>query len=347
MHSRDTLTVALVATPASTASSIYGIYDMLASVGREWDLVMTGIPGPSRVTPIIVAPSAAGFRAENGAYIQPDCAFEDCETPDVACVTDVAVGPNDPIAQDHGEAIDWLKRCHAAGSTVASACSGAMLLAEAGLLDGGEATTHWAFCDALKRRYPKVTVHPSRVLVASGDGQRVITAGGGSSWGDLTLYLVARFLGQEEAMRLAKLYLLEWHEHGQLPFAALARTRQVADRAIAACQEWLGEHYQEHSPVAAMVALSGLAERSFKRRFTEATGMAPIEYVHTLRLEEAKQLLETTDMPVEVVANETGYEDGSFFRRLFRRKVGMTPADYRRRFRAVRTALREAERAAY
>jgi transcriptional regulator GlxA family with amidase domain len=91
-------------------------------------------------------------------------------------------------------------------------------------------------------------------------------------------------------------------------------------------------NYGCESPVAQMVALSGLAERTFKRRFTQATGMAPLEYVHTLRLEEAKQMLESGDAPVEAVALEVGYQDASFFGRLFRRRVGLTPAQYRRRF---------------
>ena len=88
-----------------------------------------------------------------------------------------------------------------------------------------------------------------------------------------------------------------------------------------------------------MATLSGLAERSFKRRFARATGVAPLEYVHTLRLEESKHVLETTELPIDAVANQVGYEDASFFGRLFRRKVGLTPAQYRKRFRSLREAL--------
>jgi len=111
---------------------------------------------------------------------------------------------------------------------------------------------------------------------------------------------------------------------------------------IARCQSWIAEHYHEPAPVAAMVRLSGLAERSFKRRFALATGMAPLEYVHTLRLEEGKQMLEATDSPVEAIAHEVGYEDAGFFSRLFRRHVQLTPAQYRRRFGSMRRALQGA-----
>ena len=182
-------------------------------------------------------------------------------------------------------------------------------------------------------------VRPQRALVVSGDGQRLVMAGGGTSWLDLALYLIARSVGVEAAMQTARINLIDWHAIGQQPFARLARSRQVDDAAIARCQTWIAEHYQEPAPVAAMVGLSGLAERSFKRRFQQATGMAPLEYVHTLRLEEAKQLLESTDQPIEAIANEVGYEDAGFFSRLFRRNVNLTPAQYRKRFGAMRRAL--------
>jgi transcriptional regulator GlxA family with amidase domain len=140
-------------------------------------------------------------------------------------------------------------------------------------------------------------------------------------------------------MQTARVNLVAWHDVGQQPFARLAQSRQTDDAIVARCQEWIAGHYQEGAPVAGMVRLSGLAERSFKRRFQQATGMAPLEYVHTLRIEEAKQLLEASEQPIEAIANEVGYEDAGFFARLFRRKVSLTPTAYRRRFSAMRRAL--------
>jgi transcriptional regulator GlxA family with amidase domain len=214
-----------------------------------------------------------------------------------------------------------------------------MLLAEAGLLDGHEATTHWAWCDTLRRRFPKVIVRSQRALVVSGEGQRLIMAGAGTSWLDLVLYVIARTVGLEHAIRVARVNLIDWHSIGQQPFARLARTRQVEDAGIARCQTWLAEHYDRRNPVSALVEYSGLPERSFKRRFQQATGMSTLEYVHSLRLEEAKHLLESGELSIEAIANEVGYEDTAFFSRLFRRKVKLTPAQYRRRFGALRDAL--------
>ena len=140
-------------------------------------------------------------------------------------------------------------------------------------------------------------------------------------------------------MQVARLFLIDWHHIGQQPFARVARSSQVEDAAIGRCQSWIAEHYADAAPVAAMVRLSGLPERSFQRRFKLATGMAPLEYVHTLRIEEAKHLLETTASPVEAIADQVGYDDAAFFGRLFRRGVNLTPAQYRRRFGGLRAAL--------
>jgi transcriptional regulator GlxA family with amidase domain len=342
MPRNEPLAVAVIAAPETAASTVFGLYDLFSSAGRDWDLLMTGRAGTPRALPLIVAAGIEPFVTANGAWIRPDRTFRDSETPGIVCVPDIAVAPGESIAGRFPDAVLWLKRCYDAGATLASACSGALLLAEAGLLDGCEATTHWAYCDDMRRSYPRVVVHPARCLVASGDGQRIVTSGGGTSYLDLGLFLVARFLGQDEAIRLARIYLIDWHSVGQLPFSSLARSRQAVDRHIAAIQEWIAENYAHPAPVAAMVEHSTLPERSFKRRFTQATGLTPLEYVHTLRLEEAKQLLETTDFAIDAVANEVGYEDSSFFRRLFRRKVGLSPHAYRLRFSAFRKALANA-----
>jgi transcriptional regulator GlxA family with amidase domain len=275
-------------------------------------------------------------------YIAPHATLGQCPATDIVCVPEVNLPPDTPLAERYGEEIEWLRQRYREGAVLAAACSGAMLFAEAGLLDGCEATTHWAWCDVLRTRFPTVTVHAQRALVVAGEAQRLIMAGGGTSWMDLALYLIARTVGIEAAMQVARLHLINWHHIGQQPFACLAQARQVEDAVIARCQTWIAEHYQEPNPVSAMVRLSGLAERTFKRRFQQATGMSPLEYVHALRLEEAKQMLEASELPIEAIANEVGYEDAAFFSRLFRRKVNLTPSQYRRRFGGLRKSLSSA-----
>lgn len=337
--SQSPSTVAILALPETGVSTVYGMFDLFMSAGRDWGVITRGEPGPQFIVPRVVAERRGPFAAGNGVVIQADCTLAECEPPDVVCVPELLVAPNEPVDGRFGAEIAWLRRCHAGGSIIATSCSAALLLAESGLLEGHDATTHWAYCDVLQRRHPGVRVHAQRALVVAGAGQRLIMGGGGTSWLDLALYLIARLAGVEAAMQVARINLINWHDVGQQPFARLASTRQVDDAVILRCQTWIAEHYAQAQPVAQMIRISGLAERSFTRRFHQATGMSPLEYVHTLRLEEAKHMLEAGDQPIEVIANEVGYEDAGFFSRLFRRKVSLTPAQYRRRFGGLRRRL--------
>lgn len=331
--------VAILVTPQTAASVVYGMYDLFKCAGRDWPMVEGGAPGPALLDPVIVGHQAGAVRVANDVAIEAQCAMAQLPAPMAICVPELMVSPGGPLDGLYHAEVAWLRQCHAAGTLLATACSGALLLGEAGLLDGEDATTHWAFCDMLQQRYPLARVRPQRAMVTAGDGQRLVMAGGGSSWMDLALYLIARLTSIEAAMQVARLNLIDWHHIGQQPFATVARSRQVDDAVIGRCQAWVAEHYTHDAPVAAMTQLSGLAERSFQRRFKLATGMTPLEYTQTLRVEEAKHLLETTESPIEEVAEEVGYDDAAFFSRLFKRSVNLSPAQYRRRFGGMRAAL--------
>jgi len=333
------LNVAILAVPEVTATALFGMFDLFSSPGRDFKFITQGIAGEQRMRPYIVAQNGDGFNAANGIWVRPDFNLANCPQPDIVCIPDFFVNPTGSVAGLYDVEARWLKQAHDNGAMLASACSGAVLLGEAGLLTNCEATIHWGYVAMLANNYPGVKVKPNQSLVLSGEAQRILTAGGGSSWQDLALYLIARFVGLKEAIEVARVYMLQWHDLGQQPFAALMYFRQTQDGVINRCQEWVARNYKQSSPVAAMIEVSGLAERTFMRRFAESTGMTPLDYVHAHRLEEAKQMLETGDLPVEAIANEVGYEDTSFFGRLFRRKVGLTPAQYRLRFGSLRRAL--------
>lgn len=334
------LNVAILAVPEVTASALFGMFDVFSSPGRDFRFITHGEAGEARMRPYVVAGDGSDFQAANGIWVKPDFSLADCPRPDIVCIPDFFVNPRDSVAGRYDPEAAWLKRVHGDGAMLASACSGAVLLGEAGFLANREATIHWGYVAMLKKFYPGVKVKPNQTLVLSGEAQRIVMAGGGSSWQDLALFLIARFVGLKEAMEVARVHLLQWHDMGQQPFASLVSSRQTGDKTINRCLEWMADNYNSPSPVSAMVKLSGLTERSFIRRFRVATGMTPLDYVHVLRLEEAKQMLETGDLPIEAIANESGYEDASFFGRLFRRKVGLTPSQYRLRFGSLHRALR-------
>lgn len=328
----------LLAVPQSTGSLLYGLFDLFSMVRRDWSVLVDGALRESPFEVRIVGREPGAMSVENGlsVNVQGDLAG----VPDIVCIPDLAVHPNESLVGRYEPELAFLRRARERGAIVATACTGALLLAEAGLLRGQPATTHWLFCPRLAR-YPQVEVREKQALVIA-DGGHLVMAGAGTSWQDLGLYLVARYAGVEEAMRTARLSMLNWHDGGQQPFAGVVVHAQVEDALISRAQLWVAEHYESTNPVACMLAETGLPERSFQRRFRAATGMTPIEYVHAVRLEEAKQMLEKGDAAVEAIAVEVGYEDASFFGRLFRRHVGMTPAQYRKRFGGLRRRLGEA-----
>lgn len=335
------ITVALLAMPEVTAATLYGFHDLFAGVHRDWSM-LHGRRAESPFRSVIVSRDGQPLQGANGVRIVPDLSFEACGQPDVVCVTDVGVPPGAPLGTVYDTEVDWLRERHAQGAILASSCSGAVLLARTGLLEGLDATSHWAYCESLQRDYPATRWFPERGLLFAGVGQRIVMAGSGIAWHQLAMALISRFAGAEAAMQVARINLIDWAATSPIAYASLRHGAQASDPAVGAAQVWAAEHYQAEAPVAQMVAISGLAERTFKRRFVQATGMAPLDYVHHLRLEEAKQMLESGDTSIESIAFDVGYRDPSFFNRLFRRKVMMSPAQYRRRFGGMKARVREA-----
>ncbi|MCG6885212.1 MAG: helix-turn-helix domain-containing protein [Silicimonas sp.] len=315
---------------------MFSLLDVLASVGRDWELLHGLEPGGCvTFAPSLRTATGAPYWDINGRKVTPDATLGEAPAPDLVILPDFHIDPVAELPDDLQAAAEWVASAHARGALVASVCSGSMVLGASGLLDGKDATTHWAMADALAARNKTVRVRRERVLVPVGEGHRIITAGGASAWSDLILYLIARFSGAETARRVAKVWLLNTHDDGQLSYASLAAGRQHEDRLVGDAQAWAADHYMEPSPVAEMAARSGLSERGFLRRFRRATGQSPAEYVQTLRVEEAKQMLETTDAAIDDIAGDVGYAEPSSFRTAFRRNVGMTASVYRRKWRAL------------
>jgi transcriptional regulator GlxA family with amidase domain len=180
-----------------------------------------------------------------------------------------------------------------------------------------------------------VNFQPEPNLVFADPAGRIVTAGGTTSWHDLAIHIISRHASAGEALRIAKVYLLKWHGEGQLPYASLIRSAPHADSVARKCEQWLKEHYLQANVIQQVVEQANTPERTLKRRFKTATGSTLIEYVQNLRIEEAKRLLEAGQMPVDDICVAAGYEDPSFFRRLFKRLTGLTPSQYRRMFQPV------------
>lgn len=332
-----TIDALVVALPETAGSALYGMIDVLTATGTLWQELVGGEPGHSLIRPRIVAHTAEPFACGNGIPIHPAlCVDEDPEAP-IVILPELWLAPDDAMEGRYPKVIDWIRQRHGAGSMIYSACSGAVLLAATGLLNGCEATSHWAYQDLFRKRFPEVEFHPEPTLVFADTAGRIVTAGGTTSWHDLAIHIISRHCSPGEALRIAKIYLLKMHGEGQLPYTQLVRQQSHADSAVRQAEAWLAENFREENAVAAVVEVCDIAERSLKRRFKTATGSTLIGYAQNLRVEEAKRLLESEPMSADDIAAAVGYENFAFFRRIFKRSTGMTPGQYRRMFRTFTT----------
>lgn len=325
------LHVSLVAIPDAAISTLAGIYDVLGSFAM---LARTepSIPSEPPFAVEIVGERRGSVALVSGVPVEARRAVSEIEATDIIIVPSVVLGRDGWKTGRYPELAAWVGRMHAQGALLCSACSGVFLLAETGLFDGQNTTVHWGYADAFKKVFPNVPLQPERVLVVAGAREELITSGASMTWHDLVLYLIARHVGATAAQTIARMFALQWHHDGLAPYIVFQGRTDHGDAAIAEAQAWLATHFSVASPVEEMVRRSGVAERTFKRRFTEATGFAPIDYVQRLRIEDAKRRLERTEAPADEIGWKVGYEDAAFFRRLFKRVTGMTPGAYRRRF---------------
>lgn len=329
---------AIVAVPETGGGALYGMLDMLSAAGTLWsDLVGTTEQRPV-FRPRVVACRRDAFRCTHGVPVVPDHSIEDGLAPAIVVVPELWQPPGTGLTDPYPELGSWLRARHAAGSRIYASCTGAILLAASGLLDGRSATSHWAYEGHFHERFAAVDFVSGSSLVAADPEGRIVTASGSTSWQDLALHIVARHGGAEEALRLAKGSLLRWHEDGQRPYTSLVRRRDHDDAVVAAVEGWLEGNFAEDDALGGAVAFSSLAERTLKRRFKRATGASLIERLQALRIEEAKRRLETGTEPVEDISLAVGYENTSFFGRLFKRLTGTTPGTYRRMFRPIARA---------
>jgi transcriptional regulator GlxA family with amidase domain len=330
--------VLVVAVPETAGSALYGMVDVLLAAGSIWQTLVRAESEGSLFQVRIVAPTGEAFTCGNRIPVQPDFAVADNPEAGILILPELWLGPDEDIHGRYPELMQWIRDKYAEGTGIYSACSGAVMLAETGLLDGREATSHWGYQDLFRKRYPEVRFRPEPNLVVADREGRIVTAGGTTSWHDLALHIISRYGSTGEALRIAKVYLLKWHGEGQLPYATLVRRQPHADSVVRSCEDWLGAHFRRSDAIRQLVELSSIPERTLKRRFKVATGVTPIDYLQNLRVEEAKRLLESKPMPVDEISVEVSYEDRSFFRRLFKRRTGLTPSQYRRMFQPVANA---------
>ncbi|MEV8311767.1 GlxA family transcriptional regulator [Streptomyces flavidovirens] len=273
-------------------------------------------------------------RTSSGLTLVPDAALTDEPAPHTLLVPG-GQGTRDPDPR----LIDWLRENAPRAERLVSVCTGALLLAAAGLLDGRRATTHWGVSGHLARTYPAVEVDPDPIFVRDGN---VATSAGVTAGIDLALALVEEDLGRDIALTVARHLVVFLRRPGNQAQFSAQLTAQTAQREpLREVQQWITEHPGDDLSVESLAARAGLSPRHFARAFQSETGTTPGKYVERVRLEHARRLLEDSRDGIEEISRTCGYGTPEAMRRAFVKSLGTPPAEYRRRFHAPARPARQ------
>lgn len=323
------LPVAVLGFDGCMSSAVTGVLDTL-EIANGWAQQL-GVPLRFEAS---VRSAAGGAVRGSGGVVLPSTPLAASARPEVAIVPPILVAV-EPALAGNAALVDWLRDAAADGVLLASVCTGAFLLAEAGVLRGRSATTHPLHAALFRRRYGDVDLQPHARLVDQG---QVLCAGSTTSFLSLAIHLVGRYAGHEVAVLTAKTMCVDLQQASQLPFFLHVAGKDHGDEAVVALQAWMEADPSRGFRIAELAARAGLSARSVHRRFTGATGMTPVEYLHRLRVEAAKRLLEGSSLSFERITEQVGYADARGFSRLFKARVGLAPRDYRERFGLACTA---------
>lgn len=267
--------------------------------------------------------------ASGGEYmIKTDRLLKDVRETDMLIIPPTFGNPEAGI-QVNAEAIPYFKALHQNGSSLASLCAGAFLLAETGLLNGRKCSTHWAHIAAFKERYPQIKVEDGAVIT---EHDNIYSSGGASSLWNLLLYLVEKFSDRETAVMISKYFAIDIGRESQSQFAIFKGQRKHDDPDITRVQDFIEENYDEKITVEDLASLLLVGRRTFERRFKDATNNTPLEYVQRVRMEAAKRFFEVSHKNVSDVMYDVGYTDTKAFRDTFKKVTGLTPIAYRNKF---------------
>ncbi len=270
--------------------------------------------------------------ANNGEYtIKTDRLLKDVTETDLLIIPPT-FGDTAKGVLANAEAIPYFKKLHEKGSSLASLCIGAFLLAETGLLNGKKCSTHWAHVNEFRERYPDVEVEDGAIIT---EHDNIYSSGGASSLWNLILYLVEKFADRETAIMISKYFALDIGRDSQSQFAIFKGQRNHGDDDIQKVQDYIEKHYHDKISIETLANLINTGRRTFERRFKDVTNNTPIEYIQRVRIEAAKNFFEASRKNVTEIMFDVGYTDTKAFRDIFKKITGLTPIEYRNKFARV------------
>lgn len=315
----------VLAFPDAQVLDVTGPWEVFAIANR------IGNPRTPRYALSLVAPAAGAFATSGGLALVAQRSLAEATGPVDTLLVAGGLGTRPPVRD--ARLVAWIRRTARRARRVASVCSGAFLLAEAGLLDGRRAATHWAMCDALQRRFPAVRVERDPIFVREGN---VFTSAGITAGMDLALELVEEDFGRELALTVARWLVMFLRRPGGQSQFSVQLSSQLAERdGVREVQSWIADHPDGDCAVAALARRARMSPRNFARVFRREIGVTPAAYVEAQRVEAARRLLETTARNVADVAEACGFARAETMHRAFRRVLRIAPGQYRHRFQAA------------
>lgn len=320
-------TVTIIGYDGALASAITGTADLFSMAGVVWQRIH-GEPTEAKFDVQIASIDGGPITCANGIQLMTHLKIEDVKTSDVIIVPTMMGRLEDTLKQN-APWLGHLKKLSDEGCDIASNDTGAFLLAEAGILNGKKATTHWGFTDLFRARYPEVDLQANQLITADAN---VFCSGGGMAWLDLAIFLLERYYDHELAKQTAKAFVIDLGRHDQGAYSSIPGKKYHQDADVLNIQTWLEQNYEKSINLENLAEQFSLSSRSFKRRFKAATHETPLQYLQKLRIDAAKKQLESNRKPIDEIASIVGYMDQSAFSKLFKRETALTPGEYRSRF---------------
>lgn len=323
-----TIKIGILVYERCTASMVLGVLDILSLANFQSKLQN----GPELFDIEIISSTGESVSSFSHFVIQPSSSIMADVHYDLIYVPGFMGDVDHVISAEASTCIAWLKRQFQQGTVLTAACNGNFLLAEAGVFAGRKATTHWSLIDTFRERYKNVELQPERILIDEGD---TISAAGVTAYFNLALFLVERYGSKELSLTCAKVFLVDSGRKIQTPYQMYQISKKHGDEEIARVQEWLENNFNEPVTLEKLMDISHLSEKTLIRRFKKATGDTPLVFLQKLRVENAKRLLESKTISFNEITWEVGYNDVSYFHKLFKSETGLTPVEYRSRFSIV------------
>ncbi len=308
-------------------SVLSGALDLFSFTGVSWQRFLGQTIEP-KFDVKIASLGGVDIRCSNRLVIQAHCNIEEVRECDLLLIPTIGDSV-DKVLMQNVDLLPHLRRLADTQADIASNCSGAFLLAEAGLLDGRSATTHWGYADKFKSDYPLVDLQDNQFVTQS---DNIFCAAGGSSFYDLALLLIERYCGREMSTQVAKTQIIDSKRGSQNSYTNVTLHKPHADPLITRVQEFIEDNFSQPIQVSNLAAMVNITPRTLNRRFQSAVAMRPIEYLQAVRIEQAKRLLESGHVTIKSLAHQVGYSDMSSFTRLFKRATELTPKEYQDKF---------------